>query len=43
MVEARHLYLAVGPADAMRQQGGVEQGHVAGIRDDAGVQHVVGG
>ena len=42
VVEARHLYFAVSPADAVRQQCGVEQGHVAGVSNDAGMQHTVG-
>ena len=43
VIEARHLHLAVGPTNAVWQECSVEQGHVACIRDDAGVQHVVGG
>ncbi len=41
MVEAGHLYFAVSPADAMRQERGIQQRHVAGIGEDAGVQYVV--
>ena len=43
VVEAGHLYLPIRPTDAVRQQGGVQQGHVAGVSDDAGVQQVVVG
>ena len=43
VIEAGHLHGVVGPAGAMGQQRGVEQRHVGRIRDDAGVEHGVGG
>ena len=41
MIEAGHLHLAVGPTDAVRKQCSIEQGHVAGVGDDARMEHVV--
>ena len=41
MIEACHLHLAVGPTDAVWKQCSVEQGHVAGVSDDARMEYVV--
>ena len=43
VVEAGHLQPAVGPIEAMGEHRGVEQGHVTGVGDDAGVQRGVVG
>ena len=41
MVEAGHLHRAIGPRQPVGQQCRVEQCHVAGIGNNAGVQYVV--
>ena len=43
VVEAGHLQSAVGPVETMGQYGGVEQGHVAGVGDNARVQRGIVG
>ncbi len=42
VVEAGHLYFAISPADAVRQQRSVNKCHIARVGHNAGMQHTVG-
>lgn len=43
MVQTGHLDAAIGPVQTVGKHGGIEQGHIAGVGHDAGVQSGVVG